>query len=74
MSLTGQFGYKPFDPHPKLKERINKVILVNPIVRSQMNCPPISSDKIYCSMEYSEVKPIRDSGVVPLEKDQGSAR
>ena len=40
--------HRDFDPHPKLEDRVNKIILVNPKVRQHMGCSGEHSTGVYC--------------------------
>lgn len=39
------------DVHPAIGKRINKILLVNPAVRTQMGCPEKHPDNVYCNAE-----------------------
>ena len=44
----GSFGQVSSDIHPALELRINKILLANPKIQSQMGCPASNSSVLYC--------------------------
>ncbi|MGZ3804367.1 MAG: hypothetical protein ACXVB4_09175 [Pseudobdellovibrionaceae bacterium] len=51
-----------WDVHPAIGRRINKILLVNPKLRTQMGCPEKHPENIYCNSE----KPL-DSAAAPVQ-------
>ena len=42
-----------YEVHPAIGKRINKILLVNPAVRSQMGCPVKHPENVYCDSEHA---------------------
>ena len=38
------------DPHPHIIDRNNRILLPQPKIRSQMNCPQPLKDRVYCTV------------------------
>ncbi len=61
---SGQFG----DTHPSLKARINRLLLANPIVRSDLQCPETIDEPMYCPSGFRNL-PIEQKIEVDSSED-----
>lgn len=60
----------PTDPHPPVRDRLERLIMVHPVVRKRLNCGPLPKDKIYCDLNtYSPKNSPMDPQAIPTEKD-----
>jgi len=64
-----------YQTHPAISKRINKIMLVNPKIRTQMGCPEKHPENVYCDSE----EPLNSAGetkVVPAvgKKAKGSVK
>jgi hypothetical protein len=54
-----------YEVHPAIGKRINKILLVNPKIRSQMGCPTKHPDNVYCDSEKALGSPAEPIKLAP---------
>ncbi len=63
-----------FDVHPAIGKRINKILLLNPAVRSQMGCPEKHPDSIYCNADKVMTAPDAPLHSIPQQNKSADSK